>query len=230
MLSFYVWIPALAVVLGAAITLWFAPGPLFRSSVQHLAAGVVIATAAAELLPDILHEASMQTTLVGGTAGVVVMLAIRNLEHLVKGPLGTLTTVGVDILVDGLVLGIGITAGPRAALLLTIAVTLELMLLGLTSAIAMDGVIRSLGRRVLIILSLALLVPAGVLLATPVEAMPTQVRLGVLTFGLVALLFLVTEELLVEAHEIKERSWVTALFFVGFLGLMVMDEMMRGPA
>ncbi len=227
MVSFYVWIPALAIVLGAAITLWFTPGPLFRSSVQHLAAGVVFATAAAELLPDILHEASMLTTLIGGTAGVMVMLAIRKLEDLVKGPLGTLTAIGVDVLVDGLVLGIGITAGPRAALLLTIAVTFEVLLLGLTSAVAMDGVIRSFGRRALIILGLALLVPAGALLATPVEAMPDQIRLGVLTFGLVALLFLVTEELLVEAHEVEERSWVTALFFVGFLGLVLMDEMMR---
>ncbi len=106
MVSFYVRIPAFAIVVGAAITLWFTPGPLFRSSFRHLVAGVVFATAAAELLPDILHEASMLTTLVGGTAGGLVMLAIRKLEDLVKGPLGTLTAIGVDILVNGLPYGV----------------------------------------------------------------------------------------------------------------------------
>lgn len=91
----------------------------------------------------------------------------------------------------------------------------------------MEGVVRSLGRRLLILVGLALLLPTGVLLATPVAALPEKARLGMLTFGLMALLFLVTEELLVEAQEVEERSWVTALFFAGFLGLLLLDELMR---
>ena len=39
----------------------------------------------------------------------------------------------------------------------------------------------------------------------------------VLSFGLAALLFLVTEELLVEAHEEAETPLLTATFFGGFL-------------
>lgn len=38
-----------------------------------------------------------------------------------------------------------------------------------------------------------------------------------LSFGLAALLFLVTEELLVEAHEVQETPLSTATFFAGFL-------------
>lgn len=91
----------------------------------------------------------------------------------------------------------------------------------------MEGVVRSLGRRLLVLVGLALLLPTGVLLANPVAALPEHARLGMLTFGLMALLFLVTEELLVEAHEVEERSWVTALFFAGFLGLLLLDELMR---
>lgn len=220
-------IPVLTTIFGAGLPLWRRPGPLFQASVQHLAAGVVFATAAAELLPDILHDASPLTTFVGGTAGVLAMLAIRQIESLVKGPVGMMTAIGVDILVDGLVLGIGIASDLRTAILLTVAVSLEVLLLGLTSVVALEGVVRSLGRKLVIIILLALLLPAGVALATPVAALPDQMRLGVLTFGLVALLFLVTEELLVEAHEVEERSWVTALFFAGFLGLMLADELMR---
>lgn len=220
-------IPVLTTLIGALLALWRRPGPLFKAGVQHLAAGVVFATAAAELLPDILHDASPLTTFIGGAAGVLAMLAIRKVEELVEGPLGMITTVGVDILVDGLVLGIGLATDLRTAILLTIALSLEVLLLGLTSVLALETVIRSVGRRFLIICGLALLLPVGVLMATPVAALPEQARLGLLTFGLVALLFLVTEELLVEAHETEERSWVTALFFAGFLGLMLADELMR---
>lgn len=39
----------------------------------------------------------------------------------------------------------------------------------------------------------------------------------VLSFGLAALLFLVTEELLIEAHEEIETPLLTLAFFVGFL-------------
>ena len=40
---------------------------------------------------------------------------------------------------------------------------------------------------------------------------------GLLSFGCAALLFLVTEELLIEAHESADTAVTTAMFFVGFL-------------
>jgi ZIP family zinc transporter len=40
---------------------------------------------------------------------------------------------------------------------------------------------------------------------------------AILGFGVSALLYLVTEELLVEAHETKDPPLVTATFFLGFL-------------
>jgi zinc transporter ZupT len=44
-----------------------------------------------------------------------------------------------------------------------------------------------------------------------------------LTFGCAALLYLVTEELLVEAHEVPETALSTAMFFASFLLLLVID-------
>lgn len=43
-----------------------------------------------------------------------------------------------------------------------------------------------------------------------------------LSFGSAALLFLVTEELLVEAHEVSETAARTAMFFAGFLLFLVL--------
>ena len=40
---------------------------------------------------------------------------------------------------------------------------------------------------------------------------------GILRFGVAALLYLVTEGLLTEAHKVEDTPLVTAMFFLGFL-------------
>lgn len=47
--------------------------------------------------------------------------------------------------------------------------------------------------------------------------------MGVIAFGAPALLFLVTEELLDEAHEVPETPLLTSMFFVGFLAILLME-------
>lgn len=127
----YTLAPAILAVIAATIAVRTRPGPLAISAIQHFAAGVVFAAAAGEVLPDIKHQGSAVATLVGGSAGVAVMLLVKQVEGYIKGPAGLLTTIGIDILIDGLVLGIGFAAGAKAGLLLTIALSLEVVFLGL---------------------------------------------------------------------------------------------------
>lgn len=49
-----------------------------------------------------------------------------------------------------------------------------------------------------------------------------------LSFGAAALLSLVTEELRVEAHEEPETPLLTAMFFVGFVLLLVIEMIGTG--
>jgi ZIP family zinc transporter len=50
---------------------------------------------------------------------------------------------------------------------------------------------------------------------------------AMLAFGVAALLYLVTEELLVEAHEEKVETPVqTGMFFLGFIVLFMIDMML----
>ena len=42
---------------------------------------------------------------------------------------------------------------------------------------------------------------------------------------MMALLYLVTEELLVEAHKKPDNVWITSAFFIGFLALLALEEM-----
>lgn len=207
----YTLIPVLAALLGAAAAIFFRPGPVSLSAIQHFAAGVVFAAAAGEILPELVHGGSPWATVIGGSAGVAIMLLVRDLEERVRGPVGLLTAVGVDVLIDGLVLGIGFTAGARAGLLLTIALTLEVLFLGLTVATELGQTARSRVRIIGTVGALVILLPVGALLATPVSFLPDVVVTGFFAFGLVSLLYLVTEELLVEAHETPDRPWVTAM-------------------
>lgn len=220
----YTFVPVAAVLIGALVATWRSPGPATVSGVQHLAAGVVFGAAAVEILPQVIHAASMPATFIGGAAGVTLMLGVKSLEERWRGPIGLLTAVGIDMLVDGLVLGLAFIAGAKAGLLLTIALTIEALFLGLTVTEALGETVRSKGRVVALSVAVGLLLPLGALLATPVALFSAPVVAGFLTFGLMALLYLVTEELLVEAHEKPDNALIAAMFFVGFLGLLLIEE------
>ena len=127
-------IPVAAAILGALLAVNTRSSPAVVSAVQHFAAGVVFAAASAEILPDLMHYHAPVATLTGGAIGVALMLLIMQIEARWKGPVGMVVTTGVDLVVDGLVLGIGFAAGAKAGALLTVALTLEVLFLGLTVA------------------------------------------------------------------------------------------------
>lgn len=220
----YTLIPVLAAVSGSVFAAFRRPGPATTSAVQHFAAGVVFAAAAGELLPDLMHRKSAVATIVGGAVGIIVMLGLKSLGDRVKAAFALVATVGADILIDGIVLGIGFGAGLREGILLTIALTTEVLFLGLAVAPALAGDRASPARIIGITTLLALLLPIGTAAGLPLALLPSPLLAGFFAFGLIALLYLVTEELLVEAHEVPERPWVTAMLFVGFLAMLVVEE------
>ncbi|USU07289.1 transporter (plasmid) [Sphingomonadaceae bacterium OTU29MARTA1] len=219
-------IPVAAVLLGSLVAVTRRPSEAVVSAMQHLAAGVVFAAAAVEILPQVMHEGSPVATFIGGAIGIIVMLSLKAIEGRAKGPVAMLAAVGVDILIDGLVLGLAFVAGGKAGVLLTIALTLEVLFLGLTVTTELGETIRSKVRIVVITVGIALLLPIGAALATPVALLSPVVIAGFLSFGLMALLYLVTEELLVEAHEKPDTPLISAMFFIGFLGLLLIEEIL----
>lgn len=222
----FTFIPLAAVILGSLVAVTRRPSASFISAMQHLAAGVVFAAAAVEILPQVMHEASPVATFVGGAMGIIIMLSLKALEGRAKGPVAMLSAVGVDILIDGLVLGLAFIAGAKAGLLLTVALTLEVLFLGLTVTAELGETVKSKARILAITAGIALLLPVGAALATPVAFLSPVYVTGFLSFGLMALLYLVTEELLVEAHEKPDTPFISAMFFVGFLGLLLLEEIM----
>lgn len=225
--------PAVAVMAGGAIALWRNMQPRLISAVQHFAAGVLFCALSTELLPDLVHRKMPWVTLLGFTLGVIVMLMVKHFAEKFgqKGitpsqqqPTSLIVILGLDIALDGLLIGLGFAAGQKQGLLLTIALTLEVLFLGLSGGAALQSSGASRKRVFLITLGFALTLIVGAWAGETLLVGASDMLLdAVLAFGLAALLYLVTEELLVEAHEVPETSAQTAMFFVGFILLLTIE-------
>lgn len=233
--------PALLVVSGGLASLR-EPRAWMRSGILHLAAGVVFSVVAVELIPDLLRDHRPVETVIGFGAGVGVMLALRSLTHSkeqrdneerkslppattepLKLPLGMLGGVAIDLLVDGFMIGIGFAAGAKEGRLLAVALAVELVSLGLAVAASLSKLGMTTGRIVKVLAGLSGTFVIGAGVGTSVlSTLSIHAMAGVLAFGAAALLFLVTEELLTEAHEEKESPALTAMFFLGFLAFLIL--------
>jgi ZIP family zinc transporter len=230
-------IPAMTLLVAMAFARIRAPGVGARSALQHFAAGVVFATVAVELLPDITRSHAVLEVVSGFAIGVALMLVIRRLtieapsesakpDTSARLPLAMLTAVGVDILMDGLLVGLGFAIGAKEGGMVTAALSAELLSLGFALGASLRG---ASWPRLMAVAS----AEAGMLLvgsaigASFVSRLSEHALAAVLAFGCAALLFLVTEELLVEAHEAGESAFATAMFFAGFLLFLIVGMVAR---
>jgi ZIP family zinc transporter len=196
-----------------------------RSCIQHFAAGVVFAVAAGELLPDIVSRHLPLEVGIGFALGVAAMLLLRSFTRRLEERSGSkhrfgslLVPVAIDIAIDGLLLGIGFAAGARQGRLLTFAFAAEFVSLGLAVTATLRNAGESRGQSLALVTAVLAGFPImSVLGETVLRGISRDMMEIVLAFGLAALLYLVTEELLVEAHEEPETPVTTAAFFAGFL-------------
>ena len=227
-------IPVAATVLGGAIAVVKVPSDKTRSLVQHFAAGVVMAVVAGELLPEMTREHRPLGVLIGFVLGVALMLGVKALTERIEqkdeqsgdGKAGLLIAVGIDVFLDGLLIGVGFAAGERVGTLLVVALTLELLFLGVSVAASLTEAKVGRARSLLTVTGLSVLVIFGALLGGSLLAGLSGLALEiVLSFGAAALMYLVIEELLTEAHEVKETPLITAAFFAGFVALYLLELM-----
>jgi ZIP family zinc transporter len=232
-------VPVLAMAAGGLVAAFWPPSAKVRSYIQHLAAGVVFSAVAVEVLPDVVHRRAPVAASIGFAAGVALMLAIaagaRRLEGAGTGEGGGVparrggtwrlaAVVGVDVFIDGLLVGLRLRAQERAGPLVAAALAVELLALGLATAAALGASGARAGRVLGTIAALAVLPAAGAAAGfLGAAGLRGDWLEAVLAFAAAALLYLVTEELLVEAHEVPETPLATACFFAGFLALLLAD-------
>jgi ZIP family zinc transporter len=167
----------------------------------------------------------------GFALGVAAMLALEQVTRRLQTTrpasgsdpaVGLLAAIGIDVAIDGLLIGVAFAAGARQGKLLVVAVTTEVLALGL--AVATDLNDRGCPPRSVLaggampgpVLAVTAILGAGLLGGLPAWALT-----AVIAFAAAALLYLVTEELVVEAHETADAPWITGCFFAGFLVLLI---------
>lgn len=227
-------IPVITMITGGLLAMFLKINSSWRSVILHFAAGVVFSVVAVELLPDIVAKHSPVQVVIGFSLGIVVMILIIKLTEPKQDQEGKkafsfnmLFAIGIDIVVDGILLGIGFSAGVNEGILLSIALSVELLSLGMAVIVALKKVNPSKLLMLFLLCSLALLffvsAVSGAILLHNLTDNTMEV---VLSFGLSSLLFLVTEELLTEAHEEQETIWHTASFFFGFLLFLILGMLL----
>jgi len=137
---------------------------------------------------------------------------------------GALVPTAIDLFIDGLLIAIGLAAGRFGGMVLLAGLTVEALSLGLSSTPAL--VRRGAGRiwAVATMGGLGLMILLGATAGYAAVGAAPVVLAAILGFGVSALLYLVIEELLVEAHDTEDTPLVTATFFVGFLIPIVLAQ------
>lgn len=146
-------IPVVVAILAAALSVKVTLGPKLMSAVPHFAAGVVVAAVAGEVLPSLREEGHVWWAVIGSLVGIGLVVILEYVgEREARGeasapdvtaapvtraaaaalPLGMLIPVAVDLLMDGMLIGLGATLGPVQAIILTIALTIEVLFLGIS--------------------------------------------------------------------------------------------------
>ncbi len=202
-----------------------------QSCVQHFAAGIIFAAVATQLLPAVRREPPL-AAIVGFLTGIATMMFLRRLSQQTEvdqraaSSAGLIAATMADVLIDGVILGATFTLGAKQGVLLTIALTLGLLFLGLSIAATLSQAGVPLRRIVMTTTAVTLALPVGTTLgAATLQGVSRPVLAAVLAFGSVVLMYLVTEELLVRAHRVQRSAWAMPLFFVAFLMFLVLVEL-----
>lgn len=213
-------------LLGAVLTSIWHPTKNFIGLVQHLAAGIILAALTIEVFPEMRRVAMSQMTLIiSFIIGVAFMYGVKLLGNYLERDnnslsvqkqfnYGMIITVFIDAALDGVTIGAGFAAGQKVGFALALGLSVEMLFL------AMSLVSDTIKGIRLLLLSAAFSVTIFVCAAIGYHFLSQSSGHAIaiaLAFSAAALIYLVTDELLIEAHEHEEKSYAMLFLFGGFV-------------
>lgn len=237
----FILIPLLAPAGGALIARFKEPSKRSQSITQHFAAGLVFAAAATELLPVLLQGKKAVPTTIGFALGIFLLMWVKKIfgghyhgdkderaDHShgekAEGSLSSMVSaISIDVAVDGLLVGLGFAVGRHEGIILLLAMSVEVLFLGISTMSVCSNRSINHNKALMLASSSGVILGVAAIVGNKIaSALHGDVYLGIIAFGLAALLYLVTEELLIEAHESPDEPVETASFFVGFLAILLL--------
>jgi zinc transporter ZupT len=152
-----------------------------------------------------------------------------------KLPMNLILPVTVDCLVDGFLIGVSVAISPKAGYILAAANCFEMSFLGMayasrlvkcTGTTALRRNLALYGPPLLMFLATGM----GARLASAVRDIPV-IFVAFVAFGVVALMFLVCNELLIEAKNAQgeeEKWWISICIFAGIYMVLIVNQLMPG--
>lgn len=220
-------VPAAANMLGGLVAEVVSLSERVFSAALHLAVGIVIAVIGLELMPRALEANPVWVPLVAFTVGGGLFLGVDALSGFLQaragkrgtgGALGIYFGVALDLFSDGVMIGTGSVINPALGLLLAVGQAPA----DLPEGFAAQAAFRRAGvaRRWRVLAGAGFVVPillGAVLGYLALRDAPEVVTLSVLAFTGGALLSVVIEEMIPEAHEAKQSRLDSFYLTVGFV-------------
>jgi ZIP family zinc transporter len=228
----YILLAAGVGVLGGVLALFWSPKVKARSAIQHFAAGAVLAAVASNVIPEVERIGTFTGIISGFVLGGLAMVGLKWLvlkfereekkKH--KFPVGLAAAAAVDTFLDGAIISVGFSTGDsQLGTLLAIALALELFFLTLSVGVEFRKGKFNLWQGLAVTSGISGLLLVGAFSANLLFGEAAEATLAVvLSFGAAALIYLIAEELLVEAIEAEESIFSTVMLFGGFLVLLAL--------
>jgi len=152
-----------------------------------------------------------------------------------KLPVNLILPVTIDCFVDGFLIGLSVAISPKAGFILAVANCFEMSFLGMAYA---SRLVKCTGTT-LLRRNIALYGPpfvmffaagVGAAMASAVSHIPL-LFIAFVAFGVVALLFLVCNELLIEAKNAQgeeEKWWISICIFLGIYMVLIVNQLIPG--
>ena len=226
-------------MIAAGVTsIFFQPGKTVRTLILHFAGGMVFAVVAVELWPFVRDQHVSLNEAIEFVIGVAILLGLRRLTHnaiwmdvqsssAIPLPRNVLVETGENIVVGGLVIGVAFAAETRAGVLLTVALAVEALSLGIAAACRSSKSSSFMRITLIFFLGSCYVVASGIGSIFFRHLSDNGVTIA-LSLSSVALLFLAAEEILVEAREIRRTPTRAAAFFGGYFVLLLLDSVLSG--
>lgn len=222
--------PSVGILLGSVIGGFLKPSVETMVILRNAAAGLVLAAVSTELIPEIAdvdgykHRIAVMAGLVIGLGMMLLLRTFFSQKNEDKMSIEVVTSIAIDFFIDAMLIGIALGTGSgTSSFIMAVSLGVEMFILSMTTISQMHAAKSSIGYMIMVsgifVVASVVGLVGGMFLAQRLKG--AAGFYGLLSFGVAALVWLVTEDLLTKSKYVDTRVGATFLF-LGFATAIAM--------